>query len=200
MVQTAKRILKKNKDPYKALMDYRNTEIQGLGKSPAQMFLGRRLKTNLPATADLLRPAENNQHAKLQARQMQYKEFHDRRGTRNLPDLHPGDNVMLQDGNTWRHATVESKLSLPKSFLVSCDGKQYRRNRSMLKPTKSEKPKQEVSEDFDLQIPDRDGPTDIRSKSIQESTSASVKESEEPRQTRSGRTVKIPSKFADYVT
>lgn len=41
-------------------MDYRNTEIQGLGKSPAQMFLGRRLKTNLPATADLLRPTENN--------------------------------------------------------------------------------------------------------------------------------------------
>lgn len=87
------------------------------------MFLGRRLKTNLPAAADL-RKVENNQHAKLQARQMKYKEFHDRRGTRNLPDLHLGDNVMLQDGNTWRHATVESKLPLPKSFQDSCDGKQ----------------------------------------------------------------------------
>ncbi|XP_062594195.1 uncharacterized protein K02A2.6-like [Saccostrea cucullata] len=56
MVQTVKRLLKKNTDPYKALMDYRNTEIQGLGQSPSQMFLGRRLKTNLPIAADLLRP------------------------------------------------------------------------------------------------------------------------------------------------
>lgn len=51
----------------------------------------------------------------------------------------------------------------------------------MLKPTKSEKSKQEVGEDFDLQIPDSDGPTDIRSKPVQESTSVGVKESEEPR-------------------
>lgn len=107
-----------NKDLYKALIDYWNSEVQGQGKLLEQPFLGPRLKTNLPATADLLRPVENNQHDKLQARYMKYKEFHDRRGTRNLPDLHPGDNVMLQDGNTWRHSTVESKLSLPKSFLV----------------------------------------------------------------------------------
>lgn len=70
----------------------------------------------------------------------------------------------------------------------------------MLKPIKSEKPKREVSEDFDLWIPDSDGPTDIRSKPVQGSTSASAKKSEEPRQTRSGRTVKTPGKFADFVT
>lgn len=55
-------------------MDYPNTEIQGLRKLPARMFQGRRLKINLPATADLLRPVENNQHAKLQTRQMKNKE------------------------------------------------------------------------------------------------------------------------------
>lgn len=54
------------------------------------------------------------------------------------------------------------------------------RNRSMLKSTKSKKPKQEVGEDFDLQIPDVDGPTDIRQKPVQESDSMGVKESEEP--------------------
>lgn len=96
MVQTAKRILKKNKDPYKAITAYRNTKIQGLGKSPAQIFIGRRLITNLHVTADLLRLVGNNQHAKLQARQMQYKKFHDRRGTKNLPELHPEDNVMYK--------------------------------------------------------------------------------------------------------
>lgn len=119
-------------------MNYRNTKNQGLGKSPAQLFIGRRLKTNVHVTAYLLHLVGNNQHAKLQTRQMQYKKFHDRRGTKNLPELHPEDNVMLQDCNTWRHATVESKLPLPKP---SCDWKRCRRNQSMLKPIKSEKPK-----------------------------------------------------------
>lgn len=67
------KILKKNKDPYKALMDCRNTEIQGR-KSPAWMFQGRCLKTNLPATADR-RPVKNNQHAKLQTQKMKNKEL-----------------------------------------------------------------------------------------------------------------------------
>ena len=35
MVKNVKWILKKNKDSYKALMDYRNTAIQGLGHSLA---------------------------------------------------------------------------------------------------------------------------------------------------------------------
>lgn len=70
----------------------------------------------------------------------------------------------------------------------------------MLRPIKSDKPKREVSEDFDLWIPDSDDPTDIRSKPVQWSTSSSAKKSGEPRQTHSGRTVKIPGKFADFVT
>lgn len=82
MVQTAKRILEENRDLFKALSDYHNTEIQRLRKSPAQMFLGRRLKANLPGTSDLHRPVDS-QHAKLQARQMQSTEFNDR-GSKNL--------------------------------------------------------------------------------------------------------------------
>lgn len=84
---------------------------------------------------------------------------------------------MLQDGNQWRHhSTVESKsfATLPRSFIVSCDGKQRRWNRSMLKPTKLEKSTQEVNEDFDLQIPDSDSPTYMRSKAPQESIIACV--------------------------
>ena len=65
MVQTVKRILKKNRNPYKALMDYPNTQIQGLGQSPAHLFFGRRLKTTLPTSAELLRPKGSDFHAKL---------------------------------------------------------------------------------------------------------------------------------------
>ena len=51
-VQTVKRLLVKAKDPYKALLDYRNSPLD-TGFSPAQLFLGRRLKTTLPTTSKL---------------------------------------------------------------------------------------------------------------------------------------------------
>ncbi|XP_033756234.1 uncharacterized protein K02A2.6-like [Pecten maximus] len=50
-VQTVTNILKKSEDPYKGLLAYRNTVIEDLGLSPAQMFFGRRLKTDIPTTA-----------------------------------------------------------------------------------------------------------------------------------------------------
>ena len=76
---------KKNRDPFKALMDYRNTEIQGLGQPPAHLFFGRRLKkTTLPTSADLLRPKGIDVHAKLKARHLNYKKFHDSRGRKKF--------------------------------------------------------------------------------------------------------------------
>ena len=50
-VQTVKRLLKKADDPYKSLMDYRNTPLEGIGQSPAELFLGRRIKTFLTTTS-----------------------------------------------------------------------------------------------------------------------------------------------------
>ncbi|XP_048751787.2 uncharacterized protein K02A2.6-like [Ostrea edulis] len=220
MVQTVKRILKKNKDPYIALMDYRNTEIQGLGKSPAQMFLGRRLKTKLPTTAKLLRSMNNDTHEKLKSRQLNFKRFHDRNATKNLPDLQAGDRVMLKVQNSWKHANIESKHHQPKSFIVSCEGKQYRRNRSRMKQTKSIKETSEV-EGFDFQLPDSvsqqiPGTTRPNSDNASEHPNCD-RETEQARctrpkqtlsfptppqelnKTRSGRTIKAPGKYADYV-
>ena len=44
------------RDPYLALLDWRNTPTEGIGSSPAQRLFGRRTKTLLPTTARLLRP------------------------------------------------------------------------------------------------------------------------------------------------
>ena len=51
---------------------------------------------------------------------------------------------MMKFGDTWKRAEVESLHSTPRSCLVRDEGRQYRRNRSMLGPTKV------VSEDCDL--------------------------------------------------
>ena len=53
-VQTVKNLLRKAADPWKAMLNYRNTVIDDIGLSPAQMFFNRRLKTTLPISSPLL--------------------------------------------------------------------------------------------------------------------------------------------------
>ena len=59
-INTAKRILKKamfdHKDPYLALLDWRNTPTEGLDSSPVKRLMGRRSRTLLPTSARLLKP------------------------------------------------------------------------------------------------------------------------------------------------
>lgn len=55
-VQTIESLLKKAQDPYKALLNYRNIPLEGIGLSPAQLLRGCRFKTSLPTNTDLLKP------------------------------------------------------------------------------------------------------------------------------------------------
>ena len=59
-VKTAKRLLRKSieegKDPYMAILDYRNTPTQGMISSPSQSLMSRRTKTLLPMTQCVLLP------------------------------------------------------------------------------------------------------------------------------------------------
>ncbi|RDD39052.1 Soluble scavenger receptor cysteine-rich domain-containing protein SSC5D [Trichoplax sp. H2] len=84
-VQTVKNILRKNKDPHRAILDYRNTPLD-IGRSPAQMFLGRRLKAFLPATAKVLLPIAHNLNIPLMLKKRQElsKRYYDRRSGRDL--------------------------------------------------------------------------------------------------------------------
>ena len=53
-VCTMKQLLKKSKDHYLALLEYRNTPMSWCQMSPAQLLMGRRLRTLLPQTDDSL--------------------------------------------------------------------------------------------------------------------------------------------------
>ena len=52
MVQTVKRLLKKSKDPYLALLNYRTTPGRDTA-SPASLIFGRRVITNLKARQEI---------------------------------------------------------------------------------------------------------------------------------------------------
>ena len=59
-VKTAKNLLKKSKaarsDIYLALLEWRNTPSEGLTSSPTQRMFGRRTRTLIPTTNELLKP------------------------------------------------------------------------------------------------------------------------------------------------
>ena len=115
-VQTIENLLKKVQDPYKALLNYRNTPLDGIGLSPAQILIGRRLKTSLPTNAELLKPhgaPEIKQH--LQRIKEREKFFYDKHCHKELPPLAKGDKVTLKQDKKWVQATVFNNHHTPRS-------------------------------------------------------------------------------------
>uniref|UniRef100_A0A8C1P7C4 Integrase catalytic domain-containing protein n=1 Tax=Cyprinus carpio TaxID=7962 RepID=A0A8C1P7C4_CYPCA len=141
-VQTVKNLLKKAQssqcDLYIALLEYRNTPMEGIGLSPALLLMGRRLRTKLPTSSALLTTDTMSQvHEQLKQRQKKQKQNYDRMA-KYLPDLQPGEDIRMQKGDSWKPAVVlEKHDSFMKAFIVKTpDGKLFRRNRIHLRKTR----------------------------------------------------------------
>ena len=142
-VQTLKRILKKadyeGRDPYVALLEYRNTPVAGALFSPAQMLMSRMLRAKLPARSRLLTPQVVSAQCQLQQRQDNYKQYYDR-GSKRLTELQPGSAVRMRHENVWEPAVVMRKEGHPRSYIVTLEGREYRRNRRHLMNTAEKQP------------------------------------------------------------
>ena len=53
-VRTVKSLLRDTSDPYLALLSYRATPLPWCNYSPSELLMGRRVKTDIPQTADYL--------------------------------------------------------------------------------------------------------------------------------------------------
>ena len=93
-VRTMKNILKKanaeGRDPYLALLAYRNTADAGMSYLPAQMLTSRSLNTKLPTLPSLLQPKVVDARPQLEQRHQRHKAVLDR-GAHELTELHSGD-------------------------------------------------------------------------------------------------------------
>ena len=158
-VQTVKNLLEKckvaNQDPYLALLDYRNTPIDGV--TPAQALMSRRLRSPLPISQRKLNPKPVNRttfHAARQQQQQQQRKHYDRTA-KSLPPLEKGDAVRFKKDPqaAWTRGTVIRKHEAPRSYVIKGEnGTEYRRNRRHLRKTREHQ--------ADLDTPDIDDPQD----------------------------------------
>lgn len=115
-VQTVKRLLTKASDPYLALLAYRSTPMAN-DYSPAQLLMGRRLRTPVPQLPSLLTPDLPDGTA-VAAKEREKREkdtavFNKRHRVRDLSHLTPGQPVWITDAKA--QGTVISSHSTPRS-------------------------------------------------------------------------------------
>ena len=97
-VQTTTKMIKKamrtGNDYALALLNYRNTPIDKLNASPAQLLMGRRLNSKIPTIKKLLEPqTQPCKTMMLKERQSIQKKYYDKNGAKEHTKLCSGDNV-----------------------------------------------------------------------------------------------------------
>ena len=192
-VQTMKNLLTKAEDPHEALLAYRATPLEN-GSSPAELCMGRRLRTTLPTVPSKLIP-QWPELAKLRETEEKMKskqvlQYYQRHAAKELSNVLPGDRVYVPDRR--ENAVVVSKTPEPRSYLIETDiNAAVRRNRGQLTPN----PKDTVVPSRDVpKIPTVNPPGQAPSEVEKARESVPKPNSEVPvTSTRSGRRV-IPPK------
>ena len=145
-VKTAKNLMKKaiesQSDPYLALLAWRNTPSESVNSSPEQRIFGRRTKTRIPTSVQLLKPQlPVDGEQKLRKNKAKQSFYYDR-GSKELNDLQPGDVVRIQPPRgigrrkSWTKARVGEKVDVRSYEVRTEDGRVLRRNRRNLRLTK----------------------------------------------------------------
>ena len=133
-VRTVKTLLEKNDDPYTALLAYRSTPLEN-GYSPAELLMGRKLRTTIPVISKQLSPCLPNKtilkQKEMRMRERQQDNFNNYHQAKQLRPLQVGEQVYIPD-NSSEGTVIEE--STTRSYIVQTDGGTYRRNRRQLLP------------------------------------------------------------------
>lgn len=206
-VKIVKRLLTKakddNSDPLLAILEWRNIPSEHSGLSPAQILFGRRTRTSIPIANRLLETATSNAAeialSVAKARQAHYYN----RGAKARPPLVVGQTVRVKYDHRpdWRKGEIAEALP-HRSYAVRFEDGTTRRRTSRHIASTSEPPI--ILDDDSEQSPDAAVPAANLSQEhnrshVSQPLPSSSKHSREPEPviTRSGRVVKIPSRYRD---
>lgn len=134
-VKIAKRILRRCSDPDLALLEYRNTPVEGMTVSPVMQLFGRHTRSILPQLTSPSMSAETCWKAKMNKKRRAQKHYN--QGAKNLEKLQVGQPVLVRDWQggrrQWRQSIIEKQLS-DRSYAVRNEDDILRRNRRDIRP------------------------------------------------------------------
>ena len=166
-VQTVKKLLKGSEDQYMSLLSYRSTPLPWCGLSPAELLMGRQLRSNIPHTTVTLTPQwpylNGFRHSNSKLKQKQKEDYDTRHGTRPLADIPEETEVWVTTNNTHTPGRVTAHANTPRSYLVETPAGQVRRNRAHLTVRPDPQPSDPVNPTSQTLIPTR-GPIMTRSR------------------------------------
>lgn len=143
-VKTAKNILRKANegglDLTTLVMEYLNTPVPELKKSPFQIVFARQVRTLLPvADSSLKNKMTENVKIKLNQVQRNTEKFYNRTATKTNKQFNNGENVTLLQNSQWNPARILQATNHPRSYMVQDEqGKIKIRNQIHLKRSNSE--------------------------------------------------------------
>ena len=135
-VQTVKHLLKDADDPPLVLLSYRATPFPWCGRSPAELLMGRNIRTTLSQTTTSLIPQWSYltefKTANKKFIDQQKKNIDDSHRVHNLPYIPDNTDVWITtDGQNTPGRTVR-RAEEPRSYIVQTITGEVRRNRSQL--------------------------------------------------------------------
>ena len=140
-VQAMKMILKKSDDEYLALLTCRETPLHH-GYSPAQLSMGRRLRTRVPCQPEELTPkTPDSDHIRKKEKEYRAKmklNYDHRHRVVEGDELSPGDRVWIPDLKV--KGTVVRQHEAPRSVVIQTPNGQVRRNRRMTRRVLEDSP------------------------------------------------------------
>ncbi|KAK0140295.1 hypothetical protein N1851_022770 [Merluccius polli] len=191
-VATVKGLWKGGGEKAKALLSYRATPLES-GYSPAQLLMGRQIRSTIPQLPTSLRPRWPNvnsyRKSEKQAKKKQQQRYNLRHRARPLHLLQPGQNVWLPREN--KKGTVIQHATTPRSYIIHTDEGQVRRNRTHMRAIQHPQPCQTTPD-----TPDKDsepGNTDTLTPVIRETIRHTITDgTNTPYVTFSGRASRPP--------
>ena len=140
-VNDAKSLLKKSHDISLALLNVRNTSPRGHSFSPTQRLMGRRTRSTLPLSADLLKPEPADPltvSTEIRLRREASKAQYDKHAQAPLLPLPVGSHAYARPrpshrGTPWLYGQVISSPT-PRSYNIDTGSLVLRRNRAQLRP------------------------------------------------------------------
>ena len=200
-VETAKNILKKNTDPCIGLLAYRTAPLQN-GLSPAEILMGRRLRTTVPTTRESLAVKVDWNH--LEQKENTYRDKYAKDYNKHyrvvaLPSLDIGEKVYIRDMN--RYGEITERSNNPRSYNIKSDtGACIRRNRNALVACGPPVPEAHPSPEPPPAPPESPGASgDQYSTPAPLVSTSPVGEKTPVTPTRAKRETRLPSKYRDYI-